>query len=221
MKSIIILFTFAKTKIDNNMKKRVILTIVIFASTISSMFGQSESQKENFKHFIGSTFFMIANVFPNPPHYYQLNYGYRLTSKDVISIEAITWEYNGPLGRPYGSDYGSDNSNFAGSIKAFGVGLVYKRFLWEGLYAAIHSTAFHQNYLDLERKKIQSGFQLFNTLRFGYHLKLFKNRFFIEPSIAFTYWPINTNLPNYFQVEEDKWPNYFLLEPGLHFGINF
>ena len=75
--------------------------------------------------------------------------------------------------------------------------------------------------MDEGDKKIQSGFQLFNTLRFGYQFRLFQNRVFLEPSIACTFWPINTNLPESFQVEENKYPNYFLGEPGLHFGFNF
>ena len=203
------------------MTKQLLLSVAFFITIQPSLFSQSDSLKKEYKHFIGSTFFMVGNFLPDPPNYYQLNYGYRLSSKDVLSIEAITWEYNGPLGRQYGEDFDNINSNFAGSVKAYGIGLVYKRFLWKNMYAAIHSTAFHQNYLDLNKNKIQSGFQLFNTLRFGYHFKLFKNRMFIEPSVAITYWPINTNLPKSFQKEEDNWSNYFLFEPGLHFGVNF
>ena len=106
-------------------------------------------------------------------------------------------------------------------MRAIGAGLAYKRFLWRSAYAQIHSTAFHQDYLDEAGRKIQSGFQLFNTVRVGYHFEFLKNRIFLEPSVAITSWPINTNLPESFQQEEDKWPKYFLFEPGLHFGINF
>ena len=210
-------------QINTIMITRTILHISIFLISVSSAFCQVETEEDNNykKHFIGSTFFLLANLAPNPPNYYQLNYGYRITRKDVISIEAVTWEYKGPVGKPYGPDFDNEQSNFPGYVKAYGIGLAYKRFVWKGAYSAIHSTALHQNYLDVSDKKIQSGFQLFNTLRFGYHFKLFKNRMFIEPSLAFTYWPINTNLPDSFQIEESKWPNYFLFEPGLHFGINF
>lgn len=75
--------------------------------------------------------------------------------------------------------------------------------------------------MDEMSNKIQSGFQLFNTLRAGYQFRFFKNRVFLEPSIACTFWPVNTNLPASFQVQEDKFPGFFLGEPGLHFGINF
>ncbi|MDZ4667450.1 MAG: cyclic nucleotide-binding domain-containing protein [bacterium] len=59
------------------------------------------------------------------------------------------------------------------------------------------------------------------ALRLGYHLKFFNNRFFIEPSFAGTHWPVNTNVPAGFAIKEKKWPNYFLVEPGLHFGFKF
>ncbi len=59
------------------------------------------------------------------------------------------------------------------------------------------------------------------TYRFGYHLDFYSKRFFIDPSIAITNWPINTNVPKSFAAIEKKWPNYFLFEPGLHVGFNF
>jgi len=164
---------------------------------------------------------MVANLVddPEPPNYYQLNLGYRMTSKDVISLELITWNYYEPLGVPLNEK--SSAPNFPGKVQAFGAGLAYKRFLWKRAYIQIHSTALHQNYLDEFGDKIQSGFQLFNTARIGYQFRFFNNLFFIEPSIATTFWPINTNLPEDFQTEEDKWNGYFVGEPGLHFGFNF
>jgi hypothetical protein len=44
---------------------------------------------------------------------------------------------------------------------------------------------------------------------------------FIDPSIAFTCWPVKTNVPESFAAMDRKWPSYFLFEPGLHFGIVF
>lgn len=202
--------------------KTKILSLLTFL--ILSFFTASAQQPDSLfkRHFIGSTLFVTFNLFlSEPPNYYQLNYGYRLTPKDVLSVEAITWTYPGPLGRQYGPDYENPASNFPGKVRAVGAGLAYKRFLWKGLYGQVHATAFHQDYLDEGNEKIQSGFQLFNTLRLGYHFDFLKFRLFLEPSLAITSWPINTNLPESFQVEEDKWPKYFLFEPGMHFGINF
>lgn len=196
-----------------------ILSLFIFSNVISQSTSPVPDDKQ---YFIGSTLFVPFGWFVTPsPEYYQLNLGYRLDAKNTISIEAITWKYPAPLGIPYGSDYENEEHNFPGDVKAFGVGLAYQRFLWKGLYGQIHSTAMRQNYLSKESDKIQSGFQLFNTFRVGYHLEFFNNRLFIEPSVCATWWPINTNLPESFQLEEDKWNNYFLFEPGFHFGINF
>ena len=205
------------------MKNPSIVLLVLWLAAITQSYAQSGSKDNPEKrHFVGSTLFVLATPLVSPsPEYYQLNYGYRLTPKDVISVEAITWAYRGPLGRPHGPDFDNPASDFPGKVKAYGAGLAYKRFIWKGAYGQIHSTAFRQNYLNEDNAKIQGGFQLFNTLRLGYHIRLFKNRWFVEPSIATTSWPVNTNLPASFQVKEDAWPSYFLFEPGLHFGVNF
>ena len=52
------------------------------------------------------------------------------------SKQTITWEYKAPLGIPYGKNYENKNSNFPGSVKAYGVGFAYKRLLWKDLYSA-------------------------------------------------------------------------------------
>lgn len=202
--------------------KKILSTLVLLCF-VTSIFAQSsiEDQAVDKKYFVGSTLFLLANLVddPEPPKYYQLNLGYRISPKDVISLELITWQYFEPLGVQWQDK--KNAPNYPGLVRAFGAGLAYKRFLWKRAYAQIHSTALRQNYLDENNQKIQSGFQLFNTIRLGYQFRFFKNRFFIEPSIAMTFWPINSNLPASFQAEEDKWNKYFLGEPGLHFGYNF
>ena len=204
------------------MRSRTLLLLVLVG--IHSVFSQELGKMpREYRHSISSTLFVLANLVPydDPPNYYQLNYLYRIDRKSFVSIEAITWTYGGPLGRPYGPNYENIESNFPGSVKAYGAGLAYKRFLWRKFYGAVHSTALKQDYRDPEKKRIQSGFQLFNSLRLGYHITLFNGRIFMEPSVATTFWPINTNLPGSFQTEEDKWNNFFLFEPGLHVGVNF
>ncbi|MEM1328745.1 MAG: hypothetical protein AAGI23_22505 [Bacteroidota bacterium] len=131
----------------------------------------------------------------------------------------ITWKYYEPLGVPNGQK--ASAPNFPGSVRAYGSGLAYKRFLWKRAYTQFHSTLLRQHYLNESGERIQSGFQLFNTARVGYQFRFFKQRIFVEPSVAMTFWPINTNLPASFQAEEDKWNGYLLGEPGLHIGFNF
>ena len=201
-----------------NWKK--LFLVLIVSSGVQITYAQ-ETDSIPKKYFIGSTFFMLANLLPEPPQYYQLNFGYRFNARNVVTFEAITWNYKGPLGRQYGPHYENPASNFPGKVRAFGAGLTYKRFLWKQAYAQVHSTLLRQHYLNPEGEKIQSGYQLFNTVRLGYQFRFWKNRLFIEPSIACTFWPVNTNLPDSFQVQEDKFPKHFLGEPGLHFGINF
>lgn len=172
---------------------------------------------------LGLSLFVLLNLVPDdqPPAFANVNFGVRLTPKDVLTFEAITWQYHEPLGIPYGPDKGHSDNAFPGRARDIGIGVAYQRFLWRGAYAALHATPFHQTYLDAEGKRIQSGFQLFMTARLGYHFAFAKNRVFLEPSVAFTAWPINTNLPDDFAAVEDQWPSYFLFEPGLHFGVKF
>ncbi len=206
------------------MRSIIIVSIFLFCSmSFNSLMSQSCAlDTVQYKHHVGSTMFILMTPLLDPsPKYFQLNYGHRLTPRDVLSVEAITWSYLGPIGRAYGSDFENPESDFPGEIRAYGLGLAYKRFVWKSAFVQIHSTAFRQHFLDDESKTIQTGFQLFNTCRIGYQFRLFKGRFFIEPSIAATYWPINTNLPQGFQEKEDLFSNYFLFEPGLHFGFNF
>lgn len=184
--------------------------------------GNVDVRKTN-KYFVSTTAFIAANLVPfdDPPHYYQLNAGYRLNDKNAISVEAITWTYKGPLGRPYGKDWENPESDFPGTIRAYGLGLAYQRLLWKGFYAQVHATLLRQHYRHELKKRSRKGFQLFCTARVGYRFQFFDDTIFLEPSVAATAWPLNTGLPESFQNEEDKWPSYFLFEPGLHVGVNF
>jgi hypothetical protein len=110
---------------------------------------------------------------------------------------------------------------YPGYVRTFGVALAYQRFLWKGLYTALHTAAFQTNYHYDSGEPSTKGFQIFMTGRLGYHLKFFNDRFFIEPGVAFTHWPVNTHVPESFKALDDKWPTYFLFEPGLHFGYKF
>jgi len=195
------------------------LIVAIFTVFMANAQNENSLEKECY---LGSSAFMLMNVIlindPEPPRFYMLDFGYRITPKDVVSLEAITWNYYEPIGMS--STEKVDGENFPGRVVAYGLGFTYKRFFWKQAFAKVHSTAFRQNFLDESGNKIQSGFQLFNTLRLGYQFRFFKNKFFLEPSFAVTNWPINTNLPATFQTLEDRYGK-FDFEPGLHFGFNF
>jgi len=203
------------------MKRSIFTSITFILITVLSYAQPIFQSQDHGRYFVGSSLYVPYAQFVDPsPNYYQLNLGMRLNSRNTLTIEAITWRNTSPLGIPYGSDSDVIESEFPGQIESIGVGLSYQHFIWKGTYLQVHSTGFKQNYLDKNDVHIQSGFQLFNSFRIGYHISLFDNRFFIEPSVATTWWPINTNMPVSFKVREERWNQYFMGEPGIHFGIN-
>jgi len=198
--------------------------ILLLALSCSVNFSYSQTVKQDIvadKHFIGTSLWSIANLFPDPGDFYELDYGYRITSKDAIVIQAITWKYHRPIGIPFGASYESAEVEYPGYVRSFGIGIGYQRYLWKGLFTTIHATPFLQNFYDMEKTRIETGFQLYLQAQAGYHIKLFRNRCYLEPSLTFNYWPVNTNFPDPFQQFENRWPNYFLFEPHLNFGVNF
>ncbi len=206
------------------MQSKILTLGFIFMLTISThLHAQYDQEDSTFKKcFIGSTFFMLGNLLPeNKPDFVQLNLGYRLTGRDVLSLELKTWKYGWSLGIPYGDSYEAPEEKFPGYIREYGFALAYQRFLWKGLYTGIHVMNAWQTFVADDGQKIDNGFQLFNTYRLGYHVKLFQDRFFIEPSVAVTHRPYHTRMPDAFKQLDDKWNKFFVGEPGLHFGFNF
>lgn len=165
---------------------------------------------------IGSSLFMFGNFVPgDPPNYGQLNFGYYFTPKDVLIVEGITWTYYEPLGT-----YGSSVEFYPGKVQAYGIGVGYQRFLWKGFYSSFLATPFIQHFYNLKDEKIDTGFQLYLQSRIGYRFEFLNKRWFAEPSVAFNFWPINTNFPTSFELIEEGAPKY-KTEPGLHFGVRF
>jgi hypothetical protein len=188
---------------------------------VNAQYAKQDSTRK--KYFIGSTLFMLANLIPdnNPPEMFYLNVGYRITEKDIISLEFKTWKYAWPIGIPYGKSYEAEGEQFPGYIREHGVSLNYQRFLWKDLFAQIDVMPAFQTFVNDNGKKIDNGFQIFNTYSIGYRIKLFRDRFFIDPSIAITHRPYQSKMPDSFQQVDDRWPRVFFLQPGLHFGVNF
>ena len=195
---------------------------LLLCSTLTTQAQYAEGEPDYPKFFVGSTFFMLGNLLPeNRPDFVQLNLGYRLTPKDVVSVELKTWKYAWSLGIPYGDAFEAPEWQFPGYIREYGFALAYQRFWWKGLYTGIHVMNAWQSFVGTDGVQIDRGFQLFNTYRLGYHVKLFKGRAFLEPSIAVTHRPFHTEMPAGFAALDDQWGKFFVGEPGLHFGINF
>jgi len=213
--------------LKNNIMKKNILAILTMAMFTSMAFSQNLIQKDSVsalekskdlirRHSIGSSLFMFGNFGPGDPvYFFQLNYGYRLTAKDNLIWEAITWTYYEPLGT-----YGASEEMYPGKIRALGAGFGYQRFHWKNLFTTIEATPFIQQFYDSEDQKIQKGFQLYLQLILGYRFEFFDKRIFIEPAYALKYWPVNTNLPESFEAVENGAPKY-IFEPSLNIGIRF
>lgn len=197
--------------------------ILMLASTLQGNAQYAKQDSSYKKYFIGSTLFMLANFLPdnNPPEMIYLNLGYRITGKDVISLEFKTWKYGWPIGIPFGDSFEADGEGFPGYIREYGVSLNYQRFFWKGLFAQADVMPAFQTFVNDDGNKIDNGFQIFNTYSIGYHIKLFRDRFFIQPSIAITHRPYQSKMPDSFKQVDDRWSRFFFGQPGLHFGFNF
>lgn len=205
-------------------KKNLWIGIAVLLASGLQVKAQHTKKDSTYKRwFVGSSFLMLGNFIPddpNPPEYIQLNVGYRITPKNVVSFEFKRSIYTWPLGIPFGPSFDAPGLNYPGHARILAPTLAYQRFLWKGVYTSVQALNAFEKYLDEDNKKIGNGYTLYLNFRLGYQLKFFKNRFFFEPSIALSYWPVRTILPESFKKAESKWPNYFL-EPGLHFGYNF
>jgi hypothetical protein len=185
-------------------------------SQTDSLSVQADKQDVDLRHSIGSSLFLLGNIDTGDPVYYgQLNYGYRLTPKDNILVEANTWTYYEPLGT-----YGSSEEMYPGKVFAVGVGLGYQRFMWKNSFASVVATPMLQRFYDTDDKRIQDGFQLYVQGTVGYRLEFFKHRWFIDPAFGITLWPVNTNFPDDFAAVESGKPKY-KLEPRANFGYRF
>lgn len=205
-------------------KKFLLITVVAWMTSTLPLIAQYAKTDSTYKKcFVGSTLFLLGNFAKvNPPGFAQLNVGYRITGKDVISLELITWKHAWPLGiNPfYNKAYGTTEEKFPGHIREHGFGIAYQRYFGKALYAAVHVAPMWQTYKNENGNKVGDGFIIFNTYRVGYHLKLIKDKFFIEPSLGVAGRPYFTEMPDGFKQKDDKWPKW-TPEPGLHFGYNF
>jgi hypothetical protein len=203
---------------------------ILFVGVAVMMFGSLQLHAQYSKRdttfrrwYIGSSLLMLGNLIPddpNPPEYIQLNVGYRITPKDVVSVEFKRSIYSWPIGIPFGPSFDAPGLNYPGHARILAPTLGYQRFWWKGVYTSVYALNAFEKYIDESKKKIGNGYTLYLNFHLGYQFRFFKNRFFFEPAIGCSYWPVRTNVPESFKAAEKKWPNYFI-QPGLHFGFNF
>lgn len=195
---------------------------LIMANTLQVNAQRVKQDNTYKKWFVGSTFLMLGNFSKvNKPEFIQVNAGYRITPKNVVSVEFKRSIYAWPLGIPWGPSFDAPGLNYPGHARILAPTVAYQRFWWKGVYISVHALNAFEKYINEDHRKIGNGYTLYLTFRLGYQIRFLKNRFFFEPSIGFTHWPVRTNVPESFKAVENKWPKYFGWEPGLHFGYNF
>lgn len=206
------------------MQKKILWVGLILVLVISlRVNGQNAKQDSTYKRwFVSSTLYLLGNFDKvNNPGYIQLNVGYRITPKDVVSIRFKRSVYAWPLGIPFGSSsFDARGENYPGHARILAPTVGYQRFWWKGAYTSVQALNAFEKYMDQDKKKIGNGYTLYTDFYLGYQFQFFKNRFFFEPAIGISYWPVRTNVPASFKTIERKWPNYFI-QPGFDFGFNF
>jgi hypothetical protein len=116
----------------------------------------------------------------------------------------------------------SESEYYPGHVRTMGIGLSYQRMLWKGLFATAELLPQFLTYTDLEGDKIGNGFKLYSSYHLGYHIAFGKKKhFFIEPQINCMLWTSDKEAPKEFKQLNDKWRNYFLLEPQVYLGWKF
>lgn len=209
------------------MQKKISWIIIALLLTsfiqVKAQYAKTDSTYKRW--FIGTSLFVLLGNLDkeNPPNFVQLNIGYRITGKDMITFAPKTWKYAWPNGiHPFlNNAYKKPEEKFPGYVREYGVTFSYTRFLWKGLYAQLDVMPTWQLFVNDNGAKIKDGFQIFNSYRVGYHIKLFKDKFFFQPSICMTHRALHTTLPNGFKQLDDKWSKFVFPEPGLNIGYNF
>lgn len=170
---------------------------------------------------VETSLWSLMNLAPDSPDFYQLGLAYALDEKGILSLAFTTWKYPAPLGIPWGPSFGSKAEEYPGFVRAFGLGMGYQRFLWQGLFVSVHATPFLQDFHDSAGRDLGSGFQLYLQAQLGCQVALGRSGLYLKPSLSFNHWPVNTGFPEAFQAKERNWPNYFLFEPHLNIGFRF
>jgi hypothetical protein len=214
--------------------KKFSLTLLVCAMLTSMAFSQDmhkpakgflKDSISGYKFSVSTPYLTFVNFGPEETntHHYEFHFKYKLTPKDKIGIKVATWKLFQSMGMPILDAFEMKESEFyPGRLKERGIGITYQRMLWKGLFASVEILPLWKTYLDENNKKIDDGFMLYTSYHLGYHVSLFKDRFYIEPQVHCNYWPIDTKAPQGFKEKDDKWNNnYFLFEPNLYIGVNF
>ncbi len=181
----------------------------------------SASERSPPRFFVSSPYLSFTNWLGEDIGMYELHAGYRASSRDKIGIKAATWKLNKPLGIPLWDPSLLDESEFyGGRVREYGIGPIYQRMLWKGLFASAEAMLMRKTFLDESGQAIAHGVRLYTSVHLGYYVSFFSDRLFIEPQVHCNYWPVDSKGPAEFRARDARWNNYFLFEPNLYLGVN-
>ena len=151
----------------------------VLASSLQLNAQSAETDNAYKKWYVGSTLYLLGNfVEEHNPEYIQLNVGYRITPKDVVSFRFKRSVYDWPLGTPWRKIFDETEDTYPGHARIIGPALGYQRFWWKGVYTSLYAMSAFEKYYDENNKEIGNGYTLYLDTYIGYQFKFFKNRFF-------------------------------------------
>jgi hypothetical protein len=194
---------------------RLIASLVLLLAPARPI--RAETSPDTSRWYVGTSAWMLANALPDSPQFYYLEVDRTFQQRDALVLEAATWTYRAPIGIPYGSSFGDTSEEYPGFVRSMGLALGWRHNLYRGLNASVRSFHFLQLYNEDDRPR-KTGYQLFLQTRLGWRWAARAPGFWIEPSVAFNWWPVEVGRPASFRAKDSRWPSYFLFEPWLNAG---
>ena len=130
-------------------KKFLFIGFVLMMTSTIQVKAQDIKTDSTYKRwFVGSSLLMLGNFSKISPEYVQLNVGYRITPKDVVSLDFKRSVYNFPIGLPFGPSFDKPGEDYPGHGRILAPTIGYQRFLWKGAFTSIHALNAFEKYLD-------------------------------------------------------------------------
>ncbi|MFY0674783.1 MAG: hypothetical protein JXQ87_15400 [Bacteroidia bacterium] len=212
-----------------------VFTIILFFCAISALAQENfknEESEVSHKYRISMPYFVPESLLGSgwndrtSTQHIEFHIKRNLDNKNIIGVKLTRWRLFQPMGITWWDgilDKLETQSEFyPGYVREIGVGVSYQRMFWKGLFGTVEVLPQYQTYFDLDDNKIRNDFKLYTSYHLGYHIGFGKKkRFFIEPQINCMLWGFDMNAPSGFKELDDKWRNYFLLEPQIYLGWKF
>ena len=141
------------------MQKKILFIgfVLLMTSTLQLKAHYAKTDSTYKRWFVGSSLLMLGNFSKISPEYVQLNVGYRITLKDVVSFEFKRSIYSFPLGLPFGPSFDKPGENYPGHARILAPTLGYQHFWWKRTYTSVYALNAFEKYIDEDKKEIGNG----------------------------------------------------------------